>query len=415
MKESALLRFLDLYLGSLLCFFISAFRSRRRSPPANPRKVLVIELFEMGAALMSFSAIKELAERYPTAEIHALTTRDNKNAWALLNLIHADNIHTISGASLRTFIATTLRVWWNLRKESFDLVVDFQKFNRISTLIGSSIGARCLVGFYRYDIEGLYRGNLVDVRCSFNQNMHIAKNFLALIRTFLASTSDVPHYKGEILSRDIASPLYESDPRLKEKIKSAIASECARDLPSKIIAVFPDVGGNLSIRNYPAPLFAKAIKKLLESDTSIYCLLLGIPSNKPICDAISTQVNDARCINFCGKTETLFELMEVLSISNLLITNDNGPAHFASLCRTKTIALFSTDSPYIYGPLGDSVILYSYYHCSPCISAFNHGRSRCTDNKCLQAIPPEYVATMALRHLENELPSRTINGIAPYL
>jgi hypothetical protein len=107
--------------------------------------------------------------------------------------------------------------------------------------------------------------------------------------------------------------------------------------------------------------------------------------------------------------------MELICVSELLIGNDNGPLHFASLTKTKILGIFSTDSPFMYGPLGDAVIVYNFFHCSPCISALNHKRSKCTDNQCIKAIPPEYVANMGLQLLVGDIELKTINGTTPYL
>jgi ADP-heptose:LPS heptosyltransferase len=99
----------------------------------------------------------------------------------------------------------------------------------------------------------------------------------------------------------------------------------------------------------------------------------------------------------------------------LLISNDNGPVHFASLTQTPIVALFSTDSPFVYGPLGNCVILYTFFHCSPCISFLNNKRSRCVNNLCLQTLPPAMVLEHSLRIMESNLTYRTINGVQNYL
>ena len=107
-----------------------------------------------------------------------------------------------------------------------------------------------------------------------------------------------------------------------------------------------------------------------------------------------TKLRD-RCLNcHCGKTN-FKGLLEVISGADLLITNDNGPGHFATLTGTKTFGSFQHGQPYVYGPLGDAVIAYTNYQCSPCISAYNHKRSRCDDNQCLKTLPPATVVELA--------------------
>jgi hypothetical protein len=79
------------------------------------------------------------------------------------------------------------------------------------------------------------------------------------------------------------------------------------------------------------------------------------------------------------------------------------------------VALFSTDSPFVYGPLGNCVILYTFFHCSPCISFLNNKRSRCTNNLCLQTLEPAKVLESAMRVMDGQILYRTINGERGYL
>ena len=86
----------------------------------------------------------------------------------------------------------------------------------------------------------------------------------------------------------------------------------------------------------------------------------------------------------------------------VLITNDSGPAHFGSLIDIHTIVLFGPETPALYKPIGNSVtILYSGFSCSPCITAFNHRNTICSDNKCLQAISVKQVLTAVTEAYES--------------
>ena len=108
-------------------------------------------------------------------------------------------------------------------------------------------------------------------------------------------------------------------------------------------------------------------------------------------DIICNKIGSKRCINFAGKT-TFTELLALYYISDVLVTNDSGPVHFSTLTDIKTFAFFGPETPRLYGPLGDNCfVFYSNYACSPCISAFNHRKSACNDNKCLKVISVQEV------------------------
>ena len=158
------------------------------------------------------------------------------------------------------------------------------------------------------------------------------------------------------------------------------------------------------------------IQKILEEFPDHQVGLIGTKENRGPCEALQGRIGNNRITILAGNT-SMDELFELLLEARLLISNDNGPIHFAALTQTPTLALFSTDSPYVYGSLGRSVILYSHFQCSPCIMAYNHKQSDCTDNKCLQAIAPEAVFELARSMLrgDQKIRYRTINNQIPYL
>lgn len=91
------------------------------------------------------------------------------------------------------------------------------------------------------------------------------------------------------------------------------------------------------------------------------------------------------------------ELVALLGIAALLVTNDGGPAQFSSLTAVPTVALFGPETPLLYGPLGEHArCLHLALPCSPCLTAYNHRNSPCDgDNQCLQRIVPAQVLAEA--------------------
>jgi ADP-heptose:LPS heptosyltransferase len=416
MKDSNTIRFLDKYFGILICSILSLtnkFRLKKKTRPI--KNVLIIELFEMGAAIMAYSSVNYIKNKLDNPHIYCLCLDEIKPSWELLNIIPEENILSVDGTNLFTFTKSLIKQIIFLRKKNLDLIIDFELFMRISSIISFLIKSRLKAGFYRYELDGLYRGNLYDIHCSFNQNTHISKNLLALTKTAINHLNDYPNFKSEIKTQEITLPTYNSDLKLNSKVKEKIKKLYPNYNNNKIILVCPDVGGVLSVRNYPKGYFVEVINKLLNNYPNYLVLLIGVKGNWSVCSFIENKVNNKRCINFCNQTVSLKELLELMTLSRLLITNDNGPAHFASLTQINILALFSTDTPFMYGPLGRCVILYSFFHCSPCISAFNHKNSKCKDNLCLKSIPPAKVFDYSLKLMSNKLKYRTINNNLPYI
>jgi len=93
--------------------------------------------------------------------------------------------------------------------------------------------------------------------------------------------------------------------------------------------------------------------------------------------------------------------MDLYKISDVLITNDSGPAHFSAMTDIQTFVFFGPETPLLYGPLGKNCyVFYSNYSCSPCVSVFNHRQSPCQDNKCLKSISVQEVYEKVREKLE---------------
>ena len=90
--------------------------------------------------------------------------------------------------------------------------------------------------------------------------------------------------------------------------------------------------------------------------------------------------------------------------ADVLITNDGGPGHFATLTPIHTMVFFGPETGKLYGPLGQrNVVLESGIACSPCLSAYNHRLTFCDgDNQCLKRIAPDPVLDQALAFLHTQ-------------
>jgi len=415
MQNLTRLQFFDKYLGSLICFIfslINKFNPKKRVK--SIKNVLVIELFEIGAAIMAHSSINYIKIKLKNPSIYCLCLNGGKESWRLLNLIPNENILTINGKNLFSFIRTLIKQIMFLRKRNLDLIIDFELFTRISSIISFLIKSKLKAGFYRYKLEGLYRGNFYNINCSYNQNTHISKNLLALTKTAINQVNNYPNYKSETKDSEIIIPTYKSNLKLKKKIKEKIKLAYHNYNNNHLILICPDVGKKLSIRNYPKSYFVELINKLLSSYPNYLILLIGLKESLLTCSYITNQVNNKRCIDFHNQTSTLKELLELMNLSRLLIANDSGPIHLASSTQIKTLALFGPETPFVYGPLGKSVALYAFFHCSPCISALNNKRAVCKDNLCLKSIKPMEVFDYSVKLINNELKFGVINKGIPY-
>ena len=405
---------MDRYIGSFACLILSilgrlSFKKSRRGPFKN---ILLIELFEMGASIMTSPSIRFIRTQFPEAKIYVLTTQSIRSSWLKIGELEPDRVLALKEDGIFSFLFSYLQVLRALNRAQMDAVIDFELFFRITAIFSFFIKAEKKGGFLRYHLEGLYRGSVYNSGCHFNQNTHIAKNFLALTKTVLGDSNDFPQYKNNLNVEELVLAPYQS----QANVLAELSKKIPEFMSNPYLLVAPDVGPNLSVRNYPLDRLSAVLKEILGEFPGYRVGMIGTGENIRSCEKLAHLVQSDRLVSLAGRT-TMDELFELLRGAKLLISNDNGPVHFAAMTDTPTLALYSTDSPFVYGSLGKCLVLYSFFQCSPCIMAYNHKRSDCSDNKCLQAIPVSTVSSFALRILHNDpaIHYRTINNTTPYL
>jgi ADP-heptose:LPS heptosyltransferase len=345
----------------------------------------------MGSIVLAYSLFKKAVSLFPEAELYFLTFQDNRYAVDLMDIIPEENVFTVRSGSLFTFSGSFLRMIMRIRKKKIDTVIDMELFARATAVLSYLSRARNRIGYHRFNNEGLYRGNFLTHRVALNPHIHMAHNFLNLIEAVSAPAGETPLVKRTVRSRDIVLPRRASPPEEIEKIRKKL-----EDLnphvsgARKLVLLNPNASEMIPIRRWPLENYINLSRRLLELK-DLFLIVTGVASERPEAEKICSTLNPDQCLNLAGRT-TFRELLTLYAISDILITNDSGPVHFSSMTDIRTFVFFGPETPKLYGPLGkNSVVFYSNFACSPCVSASNHRKSACTDNKCLQAIEVEEV------------------------
>jgi len=401
-----LMRQLDRKLGIPLCFLLSIlYRIKKlfkgNSPPKDGRKILFIELSEMGSMVLAFSLFKKTKELFPGDKLYFLTFQKNRYAIDILDVIPEDNVCVIDDSDLFVFLKTALKSLRYLRKKKITTAIDMEFFSRFTSIYSFLSGAKETIGYFRYHNEGLYRGRLLTHKVLYNPQIHTAYNLLNLIYALAKSREDLPTPKRTIDKNDLILPkkatISENSRRhILEKLKEINTGIIQAD---KIILLNPNASDIIPLRRWPVDSYIGLAETLLKR-TGIYIVLTGIETERQSCESICRALNHKRCLNFSGKT-SFSELIDLYNISDALITNDSGPAHFSAMTDIQTFVFFGPETPKLYGPLGNNChVFYSNHSCSPCVSVFNHRQSPCRDNKCLKAISVQEVYDKVSEKLE---------------
>ena len=398
------MRQIDYYIGVPLCFLGSIVQRLLKLLIKNdmnpPKKVLFIELSEMGSAILVDPAMRKLKSE-TGAELYFAIFRKNKPSLDLLGTIPAENIYTIREHNMFAFVLDTLKFFFWTRKIKIGAVIDLELFSRFTALLVGFSGAPYKIGFHAYYNEGLYRGNFLSHKVAYNPHIHIAKNFIALINALLSPKKEIPYSKSLIGVEEISLAKVNISSEQKKTILNIVLG-CTNEFNqqiNKIILINPNASELLIQRRWPQQNYTQLIKMILDKCSCAIVLITGDPREREEAQLLKGNVQNDRCINFAGKV-TFAQLPSLYSVSEFMVTNDSGPAHFAAITDMPTFVIFGPETPALYGSLGKTTPIYAGLACSPCVSASNHRKTACTDNVCLQVIKPDQVFTAILPNLE---------------
>ena len=145
----------------------------------------------------------------------------------------------------------------------------------------------------------------------------------------------------------------------------------------------------IPLRKWSDERYVELAKLILAGTPDAFVLLTGSAKEVDTIAKLEESVGQTRCRSLAGKT-TLRELLALFTRSAVIVTNDSGPAHFATLTDVAVVVLFGPETPLLWRPLGDRVsILYRGLACSPCFTAGNGRQSICRRNACMDISPAE--------------------------
>ena len=147
-------------------------------------------------------------------------------------------------------------------------------------------------------------------------------------------------------------------------------------------------------KRWPAESFATVAREVSRKIGNCVWLAFGTAGDWRLCSDIA-QLAGGGILNLAGKT-SLRQLMALLKLCRVVLTNDSGPMHVAAALGTPVVVPFGSTSAELTGPglPGDPrhLLLRSAAPCSPCF------RRACPiDFRCMTGISPESVVEAVCR------------------
>ena len=390
------MRAIDHWVGVPLCAIASPLVALMDSiknifsrSPEVPKKLLFIELSEMGSAILVDPAMRNAQAR--GAELFFLIFKSNRASLTLLNTVKSENIFTIDSSSLGGLIKDTLRFLIVARHHRIDTVIDLELFSRFTALLTGLCGARRRVGYHIFHGEGLWRGFMLTRKVHYNPHIHITKNFLSLIHAAFAKQIEVPFSKIQIPDSEVRLEQAVINPIALEKVRERIeklAKEAGIEYTqgkNRLILINPNASDLLPQRRWAQQRFSELIQGVHQQYPSDLILITGSPAEFAYVEKVRVVANIKNALNFAGQV-SFIELPPLYTLSDVMVTNDSGPGHFSAVTPLRTVVLFGPETPALYGSIGNSIPITANLACSPCVSAANHRKTPCQDNVCMQAI-----------------------------
>ncbi|HTQ50354.1 MAG TPA: lipopolysaccharide heptosyltransferase II [Candidatus Acidoferrales bacterium] len=393
-------------------------------PPSAPR-ILIRGVNWLGDAVMTIPALMRLRETFPDSHVALLTPEKLKDLWISHPAVN-ETIPFVPGESIfavgrklrrwgeatdepvlaRQSIATTAREDHRRAGQAahptrFDLALVLPNSPR-SAMEMWLAGIPRRIGYAR-PWRNFFLTQAIPPRA---EAMRMRKLSVAEIKNLISQTQDprpktpsTAHQIHEYLNLAAAldakpeplPPQLFVSPEEVENVKKKFGLD---KITQPIFGLNPGAEYGPAKR-WPAERFI-AVAKEIQKRTNCIWLIFGGKNDTDIANQIEYAIRNPQFAirNLSGQT-SLRELMSLVKLSRVLLTNDSGPMHVAAALGTPVVVPFGSTSPELTGPglPGDSRhhLLKSDAPCSPCF------RRECPiDFRCLNGISVERVVEAAL-------------------
>lgn len=331
----------------------------------QPKKILVRMPNWIGDLVMAIPILQDLKERFPQSELTAMCKA------TLVDLLkhnpYIDEVFSFKNNKGMFFRREEHRnVIRKLHTGSYDLGM---------LLTNSLSSAWCFwqgnVKF-RIGYKGDFRSSLLTHPIAFpagRECQHLVLTYKKLLEPLgIETSSTVPSLV--VLEEDLVQAY-------------GILARYGVNKDHHIIGINPGAAYG-SAKCWLPERFEGVTQKLLDINLNIRVVFFGDHQGaslvKTICQKFSSRV-----VNLAGQTN-LRELMSLIKICNVFLTNDSGPMHIADALGTRLLALFGSTNSVATGPFIQKNILRKEVKCSPC-----YKRVCPIDFRCMKSIHTDEV------------------------
>jgi ADP-heptose:LPS heptosyltransferase len=384
----------DRWLGAPLCAVLTLVRKvfgpGRPSRACPVHKILFIKFAEQGSTVLAYPAICRATEMVGRENVYFVVFEDNRFILDVMEIIPEQNVITISTKSPFALATGAFRAILRARKIDIDAVIDMEFLTRFSAMLTFLTGAKSRVGFHTFFGDGPYRGDLMTHRLLYNPHLHTSQMFEAMVEALTRDPAVLPTFD---FKPPATQPFAKFNPAPGEaaEVDALLRRENPAVGSAPLILLNPNASDLLPLRRWPPMRYVELSRRLLERYPDLFIAFTGAPAEATANNRLAAEVSSNRVISLAGKT-TLRQVLVLYTRSQILVTNDSGPAHFASMTPIHVITLFGPETPALFGARSsNATALWAGIVCSPCVNAYNNRQSVCRNNICMQAISVDAV------------------------
>ncbi len=379
------------------------------SASATPRRVLVRGVNWLGDAVMTTPALQRLREALPDARVTLLTHQKLASLWeghpsvdAVLTFAPDESLWSVARRLLAEGFDTALvlpnshrsalEVWLGRIPQRIGHARPFRSWLLTRTL-GPRPGQRRMakrsVSEVRRLVSPPTRAGSAAPESPPDSTAHQIYDYLHLVTALGANPEPVPP-RLEVTAAEMEN----AEKDLLGGVRRR-AAEAAPGKPPIFLGLNPGAEYGPAKR-WPAERFAAVAREVSRTHRNCFWLAFGTAGDQHLCGEI-VRLAGGGIVNLTGKT-SLRQLMALLKLCRVLLTNDSGPMHVAAALGTPVVVPFGSTSPVLTGPglPGDTrhQLLQAGAPCAPCF------RRACPiDFRCMTGIRPERVIEAVLQAL----------------
>jgi heptosyltransferase-2 len=347
---------------------------------ANAIKNIVVRAPNwVGDAVMSVAALRELRRLLPDAHITLVSKPGTADVFADADFI--DDVFIFDRRGLGS-AWKQVREW---KRRQFDLAFLFQNAFEAAAI---AFLARVYVRIgYNTDRRGFLLTHPIPLP-SWKDERHEIFYYLNLVgeleRVLLGTSHD-----------EVSEPQFRitvSEDRKSRARKFLLAH--GAEIGEPLVLLCPG-SVNSRAKRWPTERYAALADQFAE--TGVTVALIGAPGELDVSQKVAAQARTGPLL-LTGKT-SVAEVAALISIADVLITNDTGPAHIGVAVGTPTLVIFGPTNPLTtrpYGPAGE--IIRHPPDCAPCML-----RDCPIDHRCMTAIAPQEVFEQARQLMRQRL------------